>query len=35
MLDEKGSDLYERILRIFKGRGSTQTDDVPFDKLDE
>lgn len=35
MLDEKGSDLSERVLKVFKDRGSTQTEDVPLDKLDE
>jgi hypothetical protein len=35
MLDVKGSDLSERILKVFKDRGTTQTEEVPFDKLDE
>lgn len=35
MLDERGSDLSERILKVFKDRGSTQTEDVPLDELGE
>lgn len=33
MLDERGSDLSERILNVFKDRGSTQTEDVSLSEL--
>lgn len=35
MLDENGSDLSSRILKVFKDRGSTQTEEVLLDKLAE
>ena len=35
MMDEKGSDLSERVHKVFEDRGSHQTEDVPLDKLDE
>ena len=35
VLDEKGSDLAERIRKVFKDRGNDPTEDVPLDQLDE
>lgn len=35
MMDEEGSDLSERVHKVFKDRGSTQTEDVPLDQLGE
>ena len=35
MLDEKDSDLSGRIRKVFEDRGSTQTEDVPLNKLVE
>lgn len=34
-MDEKGSNLSERVLKVFEDRGSHQTEDVPLGNLDE